>query len=93
MADEDEVADVNEFGLAKPCDGNSVKLPTGYIVLFVIFIVVRVFTMGMSGYLSWTCGIDSTDQVRAFVTSFAILFSEIYLIYFLVNTVIGGNEC
>ena len=43
MADNEEIADVDELGLEKPCGGNSVKLPNFTIVIFVIFIVSRIF--------------------------------------------------
>ena len=62
-------------------------------VIIVLYILFKIFSMVLAGYLSWNCGLNDLNPVRVFKTSLSVVFSELYLLYFFVNSVIMGNSC
>jgi len=47
----------------------------------------------IAGYLSWRCGAADNIFIRVLVTIFAVLFSEIYILYYSIYRVYMGNKC
>jgi|UniRef100_A0A6C0BKS6 hypothetical protein len=49
--------------------------------------------MGLAGYLCWSCNVSSDFPLRIIYTVLSIVFSWIYLIYYLLYHYIMGNAC
>ena len=47
----------------------------------------------IAGYLSWKCSVKDNIFIRILITIFAVLFSEIYILYFSIYRVYMGNKC
>jgi len=62
-------------------------------ILIVFYIIFKVCSMVLAGYLSWNCGLEDLNPIRVFKTSFSVIFSEFYLLYFFVNSIVLGRNC
>ena len=45
------------------------------------------------GKLSWECNKSETLLLRVFYTSIAVMFSELYIIYYAIYRTYAGNKC
>jgi len=66
---------------------------TVFKVFIALYTIFKLFSMILAGYLSWNCGLENLNPVRVFKTSFCVIFSEFYLVYFFVNSVVLGYKC
>ena len=62
-------------------------------IVLSIYVIFKFLTMIFAGYLSWECGYQNMRPIQIFKTIVACIFSEFYLIYFFINTVMFGNQC
>jgi len=83
--------DIDEYGLDNY--SNTSNFRSIIIVIIVLYAIFKVFSMILAGYLSWNCGYDNLNPIRIFKTSFSIIFSEFYLFYFFINSIILGQRC
>ena len=83
---------------AKPrIDPNSVeptntKIQTNSLSSIII-VVISVAISLTAGILSWKCNGRQNIFIRLLLFSVAFLFSEIYLVYYLIYRVVMGNKC
>lgn len=58
-----------------------------------IAIIITIIVMSAAGYLCWNCNSEEKTGTRVVYTVFAVLFSWIYLIYYLIRRVLMKQKC
>tara|TARA_Y100000590_G_C15381232_1_gene886398 strand:- start:35 stop:727 length:693 start_codon:yes stop_codon:yes gene_type:complete len=57
------------------------------------YLVFKIITMILAGYLSWYCGHENMLPIRLFKTVFCTILSEFYLLFFFINSILFKNKC
>ena len=65
---------------------------TLFLILIVGYIIIKCITMGLAGYLSWTCP-NFKDNEKILHTVFAVLFSNIYIPYYIFDRYVMKHAC
>lgn len=66
----------------------------GFHWLKVFFVsILKLILVLIVGKLAWECNKSQTLLLRVFYTSFAVMFSELYIIYYAVYRTYLGNTC
>ena len=68
------------------------KSNTKYTVLGVIF-VLKLLSMIFAWYVSWNCFISDMKMIRVFKTMLCVAFSEFYIFYFFITSVLLDMPC
>lgn len=58
-----------------------------------IAVVITIIAMLAAGYLCWNCNSGEKTGTRVIYTVFSVIFSWIYLIYYLIRRVLMKREC
>ena len=58
-----------------------------------IIVVINIAVSLTAGILSWKCNGSQNIFIRVLLFSIAFIFSEIYLVYYLIYRVVMGNKC
>lgn len=58
-----------------------------------IMMTVKIILGLIAGYLSWKCSAKSDILLRMLYTGVAVVFNEIYIIYYTIYRVAMGNKC
>lgn len=94
----------NKIGLDTSQDSNNDSIETqtyvepskknGFHWLKVFFVsILKLILVLIVGKLAWECNKSQTLLLRVFYTSFAVMFSELYIIYYAVYRTYLGNTC
>jgi hypothetical protein len=68
------------------------KSNTKYTVLGVIFIL-KLLSMIFAWYIAWNCFVSDLKMIRVFKTMLCMGFSEFYIFYFFVTSVLLDMPC
>jgi len=68
------------------------KSSTHWIKIFIMLFVKLALSL-IAGYLSWKCSAKSDMLLRILFTFIAIMFSEVYIVYYTIYRVTMGNKC
>ena len=60
---------------------------------FTVVMIVKITLLLFAGYLAWKCNKNEGFCMQFLSTCVAMLFSSIYLIYYLVYRVLLNNSC
>ena len=65
---------------------------TKYTVLGVI-LVLKLLSMIFAGYIAWNCFVSDMKIIRIFKTKLCVVFSEFYIFYFFITSVLLDMPC
>ena len=63
------------------------------IIMILIFSLIFIFMMFISGYISWNCYANDLRQFRLIKTALAVIFCYLYLPYFIFMRIILRVPC
>ena len=70
-------------------DGQNGGNQTTYVMSTIIQVVILI----VAGWLAWDCNKNETPGTRVIITLLAVIFSGLYLLYYLVYRVLMGVTC
>ena len=80
-------------GSDRQVDPNNTEQNGGGKAKYVVAYVVHLVMVIAAGYLAWTCNLGETPLMRIVYTLLAIIFSGLYLVYYVVYRILLGNPC
>ena len=60
---------------------------------FFILILSKIITMILAVYLAWDCNKNKSTIFKILILLCAILFSDIYILFFLIYRILLNNKC
>lgn len=76
----------------KPINENNEK-NYGHWTMLSSVCILKIILSSIAGYLVWDCNSNSHIIIKVLLTLIAILFSEIYIIYYAIYRIFMGNKC
>lgn len=74
-------------------DPNSNEQSGGGKAKFVVAYAAHLIMVIAAGYLAWNCNLGQTPLMRIIYTLLAVIFSGLYLVYYVVYHILMGNPC
>ena len=74
-------------------DTNNTSKSSWHWFQVTVVCAIKLIISIIAGYLSWKCSAKDNIFIRVLITIFAVLFSEIYILYYSIYRVYMGNKC
>lgn len=60
---------------------------------FMLMILSKLISMSIALYLAWDCNKDAKTFFKILVLIFALLFSDVYILFYLIYRILLKNKC
>ena len=82
-----------ETFLIEKLDSSKKEKKTGRSLKTYLLAFLNLILAGIAGYLCWNCNAEHPTWLRVIVTILAVIFSGIYVLFYLVYRIIIGVPC